>query len=354
MKRILFFLFFNSFHLFINNSKINNDITSNKNFETYNYRNINNKLAKKNIILGTIVGYSLKSVSPFFNSLIHSNLTNCDVVIFIKNITRKLKNYLKNIGVILVPISNEYNNIPITKSRWKLYFDYLKKRKNKYNQVFTTDIRDVIFQKDIFKYYEKYKSFLGFALEDKFLNETTNKQWIVNYVGNEIYKKIQNERIICFGSIWGSIDKILEFSGMFWEKVLFNKNSTDQGIGNYLIYYEKIFHDCILYSDNFGPVITIGWSQPNDIHLDLNDNILNLKGELASVIHQYDRNIILIKKINNKFLYNNYKRNSIKNSMRVLLFLILFKFSMMKIIQINIEIGKLILFYVMIKNKNIN
>ena len=312
----------------------------NKNFETYNYINHYNKTEKKNIILGTIVRYSLKTVSTFFNSLIHSNFTNCDVVIFIKKIRPTLINYLKDIGVILVPISKKYNNIDITKLRWKLYFDYLKERKNTYNQVFTTDIRDVVFQKDIFKYYDKYKSFLGLAIEDNFLNQTTNKLWIVNYVGEEIYREIQNERVICFGTIWGSIDKILELSSIIWEKVRFNKNSTDQGIGNYLFYYEKFLNDYLIKSDNFGPVMTIGATKKSDIHLDSNDNILTFKGEIASVIHQYYGKKNITKKICKKYLYNKYQRDSIINFVISSQFLILFLFSKKKIL-LNIKKLKL-------------
>ena len=325
MIRIL--IFFLKVNLFSHSSKMNINTKINKNFETYNYINHYNKTEKKNIILGTIVRYSLKTVSPFFNSLIHSNFTNCDVVIFIKKIRPTLINYLKDIGVILVPISKKYNNIDITKLRWKLYFDYLEERKNTYNQVFTTDIRDVVFQKDIFKYYENHKSFLGLAIEDNFLNQTTNKQWIVNYVGEEIYRKIQNERIICFGTIWGSIDKILEFSSIFYEKVIFNNNSTDQGIGNYLFYYEKFFKDYIIKSDNFGPVITIGFTIFSNIQLDSNYNILNLKGEIASVIHQYYGKKNVTKKVIDKFLYNKYQRDSIINFVIFSHLLILFLFS---------------------------
>ena len=326
MIRIL--IFFLKVNLFSHISKMNINTKINKNFETYNYINHYNKTEKKNIILGTIVRYSLKTVSTFFNSLIHSNFTNCDVVIFIKKIRPTLINYLKDIGVILVPISKKYNNIDITKLRWKLYFDYLEERKNTYNQVFTTDIRDVVFQKDIFKYYDKYKSFLGLAIEDNFLNQTTNKLWIVNYVGEEIYREIQNERVICFGTIWGSIDKILELSSIIWEKVRFNKNSTDQGIGNYLFYYEKFLNDYLIKSDNFGPVMTIGATKKSDIHLDSNDNILTFKGEIASVIHQYYGKKNITKKICKKYLYNKYQRDSkslkSKNINYFFLFIILF------------------------------
>ena len=338
MIRIL--IFFLKVNLFSHSSKMNINTKINKNFETYNYINHYNKTEKKNIILGTIVRYSLKTVSTFFNSLIHSNFTNCDVVIFIKKIRPTLINYLKDIGVILVPISKKYNNIDITKLRWKLYFDYLEERKNTYNQVFTTDIRDVVFQKDIFKYYDKYKSFLGLAIEDNFLNQTTNKLWIVNYVGEEIYREIQNERVICFGTIWGSIDKILELSSIIWEKVRFNKNSTDQGIGNYLFYYEKFLNDYLIKSDNFGPVMTIGATKKSDIHLDSNDNILTFKGEIASVIHQYYGKKNITKKICKKYLYNKYQRDSIINFVISSQFLILFLFSKKKIL-LNIKKLKL-------------
>ena len=99
----------------------------------------------------------------------------------------------------------------------------------------------------------------------------------------------------------------------------FDKNSTDQGIGNYLIYYEKIFKDYIIKSDNFGPVITIGWNKRENITFDSKNNILNFRGEVAYVIHQYDRHKEILMKIQEKFLYkffvcyNNYiEKNEIR------------------------------------------
>ena len=83
-----------------------------------------------------------------------------------------------------------------------MYSDFLKDKKNKYNLILHTDIRDTFFQKDIFKYYENYNQpFLGVAIEDGNLNENKNKKWIINYVGEEIYKKIKNERIIYVGQV---------------------------------------------------------------------------------------------------------------------------------------------------------
>ena len=310
MINLLFFLLvqFNICNQYIN-IKDSNNFLKLKNYDAiYNSLNTSNMIEKKNIILGTIVGYPWQKILTFFNSLIQANFSNCDVVIFIKDVYNPIKNYLKNIGVILLPIPNIYPNMEITKLRWKLYKDYLEKNKDKYNLVFTTDIRDVFFQKDIFQYYKTYKPFLGVATEDNTLNQITNKMWITNFAGEEKHKTIQNKKIICFGTVWGSFDIFLEFSKILWGKIEFDKNSTDQGIGNYLIYYEKIFNDYIIKSDNYGPVITIWWNNMENIRIDSNNNILNFRGEVASVIHQYGRYFQIEMIIQEKFLYKMFDR----------------------------------------------
>lgn len=272
--------------------------------------NINNSINKKNIILGVILNYSFENVILFFNSIIHANIKNCDVVMFIQNISKVLEEYLKKIGIILFKIPKKYKifHLHIWSLRWKLYLDFLTKEKNKYNLVFISDVRDVIFQKDIFQYYKKTKPFFGFSLESKTLNETTNKKWIIDFVGKEIHGVIKNNSIICFGTMWGTIDKILEFINIFWGKLKIGNNSIDQGIGNYLLYYEKILNKFLIKSDHYGPVMTIGFTERKKIFLDSNNNILNYKGEIAPVIHQYDRKKDILEKILKKFLFLDNRR----------------------------------------------
>ena len=113
--------------------------------------------------------------------------------------------------------------------------------------------------------------------------------WITNFAGREKHNEIKNKIIIYFVTIWGSINKILKFSEILWNKIRFDKNSTDLRIENYLIYYEKIFNDCLIIIDNYGTIITIGWNKRENIILDSNHNILNFKNEIASIIHQNDR-----------------------------------------------------------------
>ena len=273
-----------------NDTYINQKLYSNKNF---------NK--NKNVILGIIEKYSFKTILPFFKSIIHSNFQNCDIVIFVRKVSQTTINYLKGIGVIIYQIPKIYKKISIVKLRWKMYIVFLKDKRNEYNLVLSADVRDTFFQKDVFKYYENHEPFLGISIEDGTLEEEFNKRWIIDYVGEEKYKTVQNERIICAGSIWGTLDKFLEFSEIIWDKLLIHLKTTDQGILNYLFYSENLFKEYIVKSDNYGPIMTVALTESKNIILDKDDNILNFKGEVASVIHQYDRKKDIKIKVINKY-----------------------------------------------------
>ena len=90
---------------------------------------------------------------------------------------------------------------------------------DKYNLVLTTDLRDSYFQLDAFKFYDIGKSFLGIAIEDGKLTEMANHDWIKNGYTKELFKTIKDERIICVGTVWGTVDKFKEFSKVMWENL---------------------------------------------------------------------------------------------------------------------------------------
>ena len=204
MKLIFKFIFYISLiHIICNNYTNNikkiynnsNNILYNKNMSNLHMNQSNSSDNRKNLILGTIGGYSLNKILPFFKSLIYANFKNCDVVMFVKDIKNKTIEYLESIGVYVYNIPEIYNNICLIKLRWKMYIDYLKRNKNKYKLIFSGDVRDIFFQKDIFEYYKDYEPFLGVALEDGTLTCKYNSRWIIDYVGIEKYNIIKNERI---------------------------------------------------------------------------------------------------------------------------------------------------------------
>ena len=268
----------------------------------YPFHEINTNKSKKNLILGIIHHYSLIKILPFFKSLIYANITNCDIVMFVRKVSQNVINYLKRINVIVYKIFEKYKRIKPTHLRWKMYKDFLKKNKNKYNLVFSVDVRDTIFQRDVFKFYENFSPFLGIMIEDGTLEQEWNKENIINYIGEEMHKTIQNERIICMGTLLGSLEKFLEFSIILWRKLKSNNfPPSDQCVANCLFYLDKILVNFLVKSDNSGPIITLGITESENIILDVEDNVLNYKGEIAAVVHQYDRIVNLKKKIISKY-----------------------------------------------------
>ena len=240
---------------------------------------------------------------PFLKSFIKNGLENCDIVFFINQISQTVINYLSSFGIILCEIPGKLNDpYNIYKFRWKWYRDYLIENKEKYDIVLSVDIKDTIFQNEFFQIYENYKPFIGFSYESATIKKLINKEWIINNFGIELFKKMENKRVINAGTIWGTLNEFYNFSNVVYEKLLVFPPTIDQTLVNYLIYHEKILSHCLqIKSDESGVVLTLGLTKRNNILLDDENNILNNQGYIASIIHQYDRHHDLKKIMKNKF-----------------------------------------------------
>lgn len=325
---IIYFAFLASLELFLCDYNLNSPIyvynPRNNNLSSHSnltYLPIQNIL-KKNLILSIIVGYSLDNILPFIKSIIRSNFQNCDIVIFVKNISQEVIDCLKSYGIIIYEISTKFNKLEVTLYRWKLYLDFLEKNKQKYHLVLSIDIRDSIAQKDIFAFYNNSKPFLALFLEDGILNETFNKNWMINIYGVELHKIISDKTIINAGIILGTLNIFIAFLNILWKNILAFPKAVDQSIINYLIYKDKIFEDYIILNDNCGPVMTIGLTKRENIILDSEYNILNFEGQIASIVHQYDRHKDLLILFKKKFFPECLKDMVVRKNNYIFLFLL--------------------------------
>ena len=313
-KKTAFIFFVFIYSSLTNTQKINSLIpfesikeTEYENVSQRNISNLNNLTYidknKKNLIIGSILNYSWSKVKLFFISLYKAQIKNCDFVIFVGGVSNETIKKIEKCGVTTYKIPKEVLRLrkTITLFRWKLYKDFLKENKDKYNMIFTADVRDTIFQKDVFQFFNSNKSFLGVFLEDGLMTNKANRIWVLQFCNEEEFNKIENETVICAGTIIGTADKFFEFSYELWYTVKNRKGVQDQGGTNYLIYIRKLFNDCIIKNDNHGYVLTIGMSNKKNILLDNNDNILNYNGEIAAVVHQYDRKHNIVSKLKTKF-----------------------------------------------------
>ena len=270
-----------------------------------NYKSTKRLLSsKKNLIIGAAVNYTWEKVQPFFKSFEAVGFENCDCIIFVSKLSKGTIKKIESCGAIIKNIPKKYQNMNAKNVRYKIYLDFLNINFDKYNLVLHVDIKDTIFQQDIFQLYDCKRPFLGIALEEGILKEKVNKEWFIYSFGEVLFKSIENERIICSGTIWGTVDKFLELLNKEWEKVkngCYNQRIHDQTVLNYIIYIEKTFDDCLIRSEyKDGYILTLGLVKKN-ISFDSENNILNDKGEIAALVHQYDRIPHIKKRIRQKF-----------------------------------------------------
>jgi hypothetical protein len=68
------------------------------------------------------------------------------------------------------------------------------------------------------------------------------------------------------------------------------------------IYHDKMFNYCLVLSKNEdGPIMTIATTKIKEIFFDLNGNIINKKGEVVAIVHQYNRKLDILKKVLEKY-----------------------------------------------------
>ena len=293
----VFFCFFTFIFIIIFLIKYNNNLDNNKN-------PINNK---KNVILGYIYNYSWETMRNYFISLLKADIKNTDIVMFVKQIPEETLEKIKSFGVITYPIPDNSPYPPNTQ-RYVLYGKFLSENKDKYNMALHADVRDTIFQKDVFEVYKDYKSFLALSIEDLFLTDEANRNWLLEICNETIFNKyLSDKHAICAGLILGSVDKFIELTNEILKRAEKKRNAIEQAVINYMIYYEKVFSDCIIMKTNKdGNILTIGAVDRNKINLDNENNILNFENKVAGAVHQYDRLEDIKQKMNQKFDDSNF------------------------------------------------
>ena len=257
MKKILIFILlkFQICNQIINYNKfaLNSDNISNCD-DTRKVHRKNFSSNKKNVLLGLIAKYNWETILPFIKSLIKSRFDNCDIVMFVSEVTFDVIDNLESFGIIVYKIKEKLKDCSqIFMERWNIYKNYLSINKEKYKLVLSVDIRDTIVQKPFFEMYENYSNFIGFSYENATLDKLINKDRIINKFGIELFNAIKDHKTINAGTIWGSTDKFIEFSKNLYENLQIYDGVVDQALLNYLIYYNKILENCtVIYSDENG------------------------------------------------------------------------------------------------------
>jgi hypothetical protein len=244
-------------------------------------------MAKKNLILTIAINYPYKKIAPFMKTFKELSFKG-DLVIFYDNLSKDTVEKLTEDGAMLVkfdPTRFEKDKLSVVRYRFILFYEFLKSRIDKYDKIFITDVRDVVFQSDIFDYPNSSK--LTFFLEgEKIKNNPPNIGILMGAGGRKAVEMFGDRNIICAGTTLGNIKEIIHYLKTMKDNLL--KAKEDQGLHIYLIYSGKFPKSNL--SENFeGPVLTLGFVREDNIKYNKYSLIIDKKGRVIPVLHQYDR-----------------------------------------------------------------
>ena len=195
-----------------------------------------------------------------------------------------------------------------------MFLNFLEAHGADYGQVILCDIRDVIFQSDVFKPSAELTNWLGVATEADDIRGSKsgsrfNYNWLRDCFGAAEADKIADKKIICCGTVIGSSDAMEIYCRELWKIVGNNLNLVcDQAATNYLVWNGLLPIENVFELDvTDGEIFTAGlFNHFNTIEI-RDDKILRGDGGVPSVVHQYDRNADLVRLVDRIYRDKNFE-----------------------------------------------
>jgi len=303
----------------------------------------------KNLILGTAEGYAFEDIALFLGSLKKTSFSG-SVYFFVHGMNFIDRSVLRNYGINVIPYrkkfpflkgkvdihadfcSNGFKKLYVEYYRFIIYYFFLKSRFKEFRDrtVLLTDIRDVVFQNDPFKYnYNTSKLYFFTENKDCPIQENSfNSSWIHSLYGSAVLSEIGKYRCICSGMILGSVELIIGYLDTMIRHISEIQQVVrggDQAIHEFIIYKEGV-DNCEILSNEDGPIMHLHTIKPEDIAVDENGYIRSKNNAIVDIVHQYDRHDFLreafCKKYNLVKLYPNKIYNFL-DEIRVLIAVIM-------------------------------
>jgi hypothetical protein len=263
-------------------------------------------MAKKNLIIGGVQNYGINQLKPWVLS-INEHMPESHKVMCVSNITQETKQWLIENGFELVDMPQ--TKIPVHVLRFLSIYDYLRQNWEKFDYVITTDVKDVYFQSDAFKFLDYHnigvrnlKQLVAGSECLKYKDESWGNQNLLQTYGPYIHDIFKDNEIYNVGVLGGSAEymKDLVFN-IFTNAVNRPIPIVDQAVFNVLINTQP-YKDVVMKSPQH-----MGWAcqagtvadptkmagfRPNllEPEPEFRDGIVyTSKGSPFCIVHQYDR-----------------------------------------------------------------
>jgi len=264
-------------------------------------------LAKKNLIIGGIFNYGIDQIKPWVLS-IEDTMPDAHRVMCVSNINQETRDWLisKQFELVEMPQAN----IPVHVLRFLSIYEYLRSNWANYNYVITTDVKDVIFQKNPFQWLENNnigRSGIKLVAPSEamyYKDEPWNRDNLRQAYGDYFYETLgfKNMRICCCGVIGGESEYVKDLVfNMFANGINRPIPIVDQAVFNMLINTQP--YKDVTYSAPMSTAWTLQAGTMNDpTKVDefrqywteippvfKNGRFLTGAGSEFYIVHQYDR-----------------------------------------------------------------
>ena len=259
---------------------------------------------KKNLIIGGFTGYRFNQIKPWVTSIQEVAHSNVDLVMAVGDTDQDTKDRLTALGWQLEHLPSN-NQIPVHVLRFLPMYNYLADKWQDYDLVVSTDVKDVIFQKDPFAWLSANlgdKKLVAGSEALKYCHEPWGDDNLKSTYGGYVYDRFKNNTIYNVGTLGGKSDYMRDlFFNLFYNSISRPIPVVDQAVFNVLI-QTLPYRDVVLFADQ-----KTGWAcqagtvadpakmnyfKPNLLEGEPiwdNGQVLTSGQDPFVIVHQYDR-----------------------------------------------------------------
>lgn len=167
----------------------------------------------KDLIIGGYTRYNWMNLKNWVLSAKRSGFKG-DIVLIAFNTDTNTVEKLKQEGVIVIPVSENLDyqsKIPIHVERFIHIYHYLKTNSSKYRYVVTTDVKDVIFQRNPVEWIENNlhdKNLIISSESIRYKDEPWGNENLMQTFGKYIYQEFKDKEIYNVGVIAGRFEYV--------------------------------------------------------------------------------------------------------------------------------------------------
>lgn len=264
----------------------------------------------KDVIIGASSGYTWDTLKYWINSIKQSGFKG-DTVLILMNCDFETAKKVAAAGVTIIGFGQdeqgnlvyEHGRIPVHVERFLHIYEYLSK--NDYRYAVTTDVKDVIFQKDPMEFIDaniRDKNMLFASESMKYKDEAWGNQNLLDTYGPYIHERFKDKEIYNVGVLGGRAYALRDLClNIFTSAINRPIPICDQSTFNFMISQHPYLHTSKYMTSEDGWAAQLGTTaDPSKIEAFKpfllentpkfeNGEVFTSTGKKFTIVHQYDR-----------------------------------------------------------------